>query len=152
MTKLMSCSTSRMVRPCCLEAGERGGQLALLQVAQAGGGLVEQQQDRIEAERAGDLDDAQLPQRQAAGGAVHVRRQPHALDLAGGLVEQARLLGAIEARDAGERCPWLPRRWAPSATFSSTLMLGCTLTCWKVRAMPRRGDELRASGPRCARP
>ena len=37
--------------------------------------------------------------------------------------------------------PLLPRRCAPSATFSSTLMSGSTLTCWKVRPMPRRATS-----------
>ena len=32
--------------------------------------------------------------------------------------------------------PAWPRRCAPIATFSSTVMSGTSLTCWKVRAMP----------------
>ena len=32
--------------------------------------------------------------------------------------------------------PAWPRRWAPIATFSSTVMSGTSLTCWNVRAMP----------------
>ena len=36
-----------------------------------------------------------------------------------------------------EAAPLRPRRCAPSATFSSTLMVGSRLTCWNVRPMPR---------------
>ena len=32
--------------------------------------------------------------------------------------------------------PACPRRWAPIATFSSTVMSGTSLTCWKVLATP----------------
>ena len=35
-----------------------------------------------------------------------------------------------------EMAPAWPRRCAPIATFSSTLMSGTSLTCWKVLAMP----------------
>ena len=35
-----------------------------------------------------------------------------------------------------EIAPARPRRCAPIATFSSTVMSGTSLTCWKVRAMP----------------
>ena len=58
------------------------GQLALFQMAQAGGRLVEQQQHGIEAQRARDLDDAQLAERQAAGGRCMCWAEAHALDLA----------------------------------------------------------------------
>ena len=35
-----------------------------------------------------------------------------------------------------EMAPAWPRRCAPIATFSSTLISGTSLTCWKVLAMP----------------
>ncbi len=64
-------------------------------------------------------------------------REPHALDLPRGLVQ--RRASSVRSRRAMlEAAPLRPRRCAPSATFSSTLMLGSTLTCWNVRPMPRR--------------
>ena len=86
--------------PFLLEPRQRLRQLALFHVAEARGRLVEQQQDRIEAQCARDLDDAELAQRKAAGGPVHVRGKTHTLDLARGLIEQARFLTPIEARHA----------------------------------------------------
>ena len=122
------------------------GQRLLFQVAQAGGRLVEQQQAGIGGQRAGDLDDALLAERQAAGGLEHVLAEADALDLAGGLGEQAVLLGAVEAQRRGDERPCWPRRWAPMATFSSTDIWPSRRTCWKVRLMPRRAISRAASG------
>ena len=48
---------------------------------QAGGRFVEQQQDRIDAQRAGDFDDALLAERQAPRQLIDLRGQADALDL-----------------------------------------------------------------------
>jgi hypothetical protein len=37
-----------------------------------------------------------------------------------------------------DSAPLWPRSCAPSATFSSTVISGIILTCWKVRETPRR--------------
>ena len=39
---------------------------------------------------------------------------------------------------AARHNPARPRRYAPSATLSSTLIDAISLTCWNVRPMPRR--------------
>ena len=79
-------------------------------------------------------------------------RQADALDLTVGFREQVRLVGTVEAEDAGASTPARPRRCAPSATFSSTVMSGTSLTCWKVRATPAAdvacGGELPTLTPR----
>ena len=68
-----------------------------------GGGLVEQQQHRIDAQRAGDLDDALLAERQAARELVDLVAEADALDLARGFRQQFRLVGAVEPEHAGDR-------------------------------------------------
>ena len=62
--------------------------LLLFQVAQAGCGLVEQEQHRIGAQRACDLDNALLAERQASGEHMGLCGQSHALDLPRSLGEQ----------------------------------------------------------------
>ena len=49
-------------------------------------------------------------------------RKPDPLDLARRLGQQARLLGAIEAQLRLHDARVVPRRYAPIATFSSTVM------------------------------
>ena len=82
---------------------QQGREPLLLHVPQAGGRLVEQQQHRIDAERARDLDDALLAERQAAGELVDLVAEADALDLARRFGEQARLIGAVEPEHAGDR-------------------------------------------------
>ena len=77
--------------------------LLLFHVPQARGRLVEQQQHRIGAERARNLDDALLAERQAAGQLMHPVAKPDALDLPRGLRQQALLVGAVEPQQAGDR-------------------------------------------------
>jgi hypothetical protein len=60
---------------------EQARQFALLQVTQAGGGLIQQQQLRISGERACDFDDALLAQRQTASAREEILAQTHAPDL-----------------------------------------------------------------------
>ena len=83
-------------------AQQRGKPL-LLHVAQSGGRLVQQQQQRIDAQRARDLDDALLAERQAACQLVDLVAEADALDLARGLRQQSCLIGAVEPEHAGER-------------------------------------------------
>ncbi len=75
----------------------------LLQMAQARGGLVEQQQQRIDAQRARDLDDALLAERQAARQLVDLVAEADALDLARGFRQQSGFVGAVEPEHAGDR-------------------------------------------------
>ena len=53
-------------------------ELLLLAVAQSGGGFVQQQQDRIGGERAGNFDNPLLAERQVGGHIEHMRREPGA--------------------------------------------------------------------------
>jgi hypothetical protein len=81
-----------------LEGTHQRRQRLLLEIAQARRGLVEQEQQRIGGECPRDLHDALLPQCQAARRIVHVLREPHARDGAGGLGTRPRLLGTVEAQ------------------------------------------------------
>ena len=65
--------------------------------------LVEQQQDRIDAQRARDLDNALLAERQAARRLIDLVGEADALDLARRFRQQFRLVGAVEAEHAGDR-------------------------------------------------
>ena len=56
-----------------------------------------------------------------------------------------RFSSARSRRSAAARTPLLPRRWAPMATFSSTVIWPSRRTCWKVRLMPRRAMSRAAS-------
>ena len=136
ITKPMSCSTSSTDMPPSRSWPQQRGEPLLLHVPQSRGRLVEQQQHRIDAQRARDLDDALLAERQRCRRAVSICsarptrsiwRAASASNLASSARSSRSMLASAPAR---------PRRWAPIATFSSTVMSGTSLTCWKVRAMP----------------
>ena len=76
-----------------LQRAQQPRELLLFEIAQARGGLVEQQQRGIGGERARDLDDALLAERQAARGVEHVLAKTHARD-------RARRLGRVRASSA----------------------------------------------------
>ena len=76
------------------------------------------------------------PSESAAGELVDLVGEPDALDLPRGFRQQPRFVGAVEPQHMLEIAPECPRRCAPIATFSSTVMSGTSLTCWKVRATP----------------
>ena len=82
---------------------QQRGEPLLLHVAQSRGRLVEQQQQRVDAQRARDLDDALLAERQASGQLVDLVAEADALDLARGFRQQFRLVGAVEPEHAGDR-------------------------------------------------
>ena len=82
---------------------QQRGELLLFHVPQSGGGLVEQQQHRIDAQRARDLDDALLAERQAAGQLIDLVGEADALDLARRFRQQFGLIGAVEPEHAGDR-------------------------------------------------
>ena len=69
---------------------------------EARGRLVKQQQHRFDAERAGDLDDALLSQRERASELVDLVAEPDTLDLPRGFREQPCLVGAVEPQHAGD--------------------------------------------------
>jgi hypothetical protein len=69
-------------------------------VAQACGRLVEQQQKRVDAQRARDLDDALLAERQASRQLVDLVAEADALDLARGFRQQLCFVGAVEPEHA----------------------------------------------------
>ena len=76
---------------------EQGGEPLLFHVPQSRGRFIEQQQQRIDTQRARNLDDALLAERQASGQLVD-------------LVAEADALECL-------------RRCAPIATFSSTVIV-----------------------------
>ena len=151
ITNSMSCSTSRIVMPSPCSVRRSCGQRLLLEEAQSRRRLVEQQQRRIGRERAGDLDDPLLAERQAARLVEHVLGQADALDLARG--DRRECAPPRRGRGAMPRAPRprSPRRYAPSATLSSTVICGSSLTCWNVRPMPaaRSRRAARRSDRRC---
>ena len=124
-------------QPLGLQAQQQRRQRRLLQMAQARGRLVEQQEPRIERQRAGDLDEALLAERAGFRRASTYGRQGRCaqadgrLRRAGGFPRRGRAAGYSTAV---RPCRAHARR-AP--TFSMTLISGMSLTCWKVRAMPR---------------
>ncbi len=141
-----------MVSPSALSRRQRLRQLALFQVAQTGGRLVEQQQHGIEAERAGDLDDAQLAEREAAGRPVHDLRQPHALDLAGRLVEQARLLARDRGAPGWRKVPLVPAQVGAQGHVLEHAHVGLHIDMLEGARDAAAGHELRRRARRCARP
>src|SRR4029079_16717702 len=72
-------------------------------MAQSRGGLVEQQQQRIDAQRARDLDDALLAERQASRQRVGLVAEADALDLPRGFRQQSGLVGTVEPEHARDR-------------------------------------------------
>ena len=122
---------------------QQRGEPLLLHVAQSGRRLVEQQQHRIDAQRARDLDDALLAERERCrrAGAIWSARPTRSIWRAASASSFAS--SARSRRSMLASAPAWPRRCAPIATFSSTVMSGTSLTCWKVREMPSFDDLLR---------
>ena len=105
------------------QALEHDEQLVGLLRRQHRGRLVEDEQLRILQQRAHDLDALALADRQVA--------RPRAWDRAAGRKR------AILAQ-AAPTCPLkVPRRRAPSATFSATVRLSNSEKCWNTMPMPR---------------
>ena len=76
----MSCSTRRIVRPASRRRAQAARELAGFSVIEAGRRLVEQQQRRLQRERACDLEMLLLPVRQVAGRLVGEGEQVEALE------------------------------------------------------------------------
>ena len=136
-----------------LDAQNEAGEIVALVAGEAGRGLVEQQQRRLQRQRAGEADDLLDAERQRAGMGMAHALQLHELDDAlHGLAVQHLL--APHRRQEQHRCSGLvgKRAWRPVMMLSSTLMCGNSSTCWKVRAMPSlataRGDRPEMSCPR----
>src|SRR6266849_1743978 len=107
----------------------------LFHMAQSRGRLVQQQQDRVDAQRAGDLNDALLAERQAAGEGVDLVAEADALDLARRFRQQLCLVSAVEAEHAGEGACMATQMRANRDVFQHA-HIRHQLTCWKVRATP----------------
>jgi len=88
---------------------EEPRQRRLLAGAQAGGGLVEDQQRRVRGERAGDLEQALVAERQIAGELEGAVGEADPLELPHRLGARPRLLAAVEAEGAGEEARGRPR-------------------------------------------
>ena len=125
-----------------LQLAQQRGELLLLEIAQARSRLVEQQQRRVGRQRARDLDDALLAERQAAGRVVQMGARPQR-SIARAASARVRASSARSSRNAAPITPARPRRYAPSATLSSTLIRGTSFTCWNVRPMPMRAISVR---------
>jgi hypothetical protein len=95
MTNSMSCSTTRMPRPSARSWLSSIGERALFEVAQAGGGFVEQQHRGLAGQRARDFHHALLTQRERRGRRVGMRAEAAAFDLAAGLGHQRGFFGAV---------------------------------------------------------
>ena len=140
-------------QPFGLQLGDEALHLRGLGRVHAGGRLVEQQQARLQRQRAGDLDAAAVGVGEAVGRLVDPRQQPLAEARENGLhlLAQPFLLSL----DAGGRSSASPnsssgpisgtagftarsRVCAPIRTLSITLRLPKTRPSWNVRAMPRR--------------
>ena len=99
MTKSMSCSTSSTLIPSAAHFAQQARQRLLLADAQAGGGFIQQQQHRIETQRAGDFHQPQLAERQRAGRLERDIGEADAVELALRVGKQQRFFGAIEIED-----------------------------------------------------
>ena len=110
-----------------------------LAVGEAGGRLVEQQQLGLADQGPGELDALERAVGQAGGRAVGEV----------GEVELARAIATASACEppllacaspmrssAAVEAVLLRRAWAPTITFSSTVMPGHSARFWKVRTMP----------------
>ncbi len=89
--------------PLVAQPAQQLGERLFFRVSQPGRRLVHQHQHRIGAQRARDLDDALLAQRQAPGRFVQVIAQADAIELARGFGQQPALLGALGVQHRGDR-------------------------------------------------
>ena len=103
MTKSMSCSTSSTLTPSAADFAQQPRQRLLFADAQARRRLIQQQQYRIEAQRARDFDQPQLAQRQRAGRLERDVGETDAVELALRAGKQQRFLGAIEIEDRAQQ-------------------------------------------------
>ena len=76
ITKPMSCSTSSTDMPPSRKLAQQLRKPLLLHMPQSGRGLVQQQQHRVDAQRARDLQHALLPERQVAGELIALFASP----------------------------------------------------------------------------
>ena len=110
-----------------------------LLVAEPAGRLVEQQQTRLGHERAGQLDALQRRIREPRRDVTGETAQPDELE---------RLVRALAGRPP--RGTSRVREWAPTRTFSSTVIREKSAMFWNVRAMPAADDVVRrrpSAGP-----
>ena len=112
-------------------------QLVDLAVGETGGGLVHQEELGPGGERPGDLEPLQRAERQPGGGAMGERPEP---ELVRAARRRTRLICWFSLRApmrviarANPTWPWL---WAPTITFSSSVIVGNSARFWNVRAMP----------------
>ena len=115
----------------------------LLHVAQAGGRLVEQQQRRVGAQRARDLDERCWPSARVPASSCSWSPRPTRSSWRAASASSCALLGAVEPQ---HRAPARPcgRAGARRARRSpAPSCRGSACTCWKVRAMPEPRDLAR---------
>ncbi len=141
ITKSMSCSTSRMLMPSARSWRSTSAKRLLLLMAQARGRLVEQQQRRVGAQGARDLQQALLARspgcRRARAGS---RRMPMRCNWRSASAKSAlprrgrgaawRAIAPLCGRADGRRARRSPAPSCPRTIF----------TCWKVRGDAARGD------------
>ena len=128
ITACITCSIITMVMPRSRDRADHRHHVADLGRVEAGQHLVEQQQPRLDRERARELEPLAAGDRQARGRPVeHARRgRPRA--------RPRRRRPAHRRARGRDRC-------APTAMFSRTVRPANGCTIWKVRAMPRRASR-----------
>ena len=153
MTKSMSCSTSTMVMPSRAQRAQQVGQRLLLQRRRPAAGSSRMTHHRIGGERARDLQEPLLAERQIAGELAEFFAKPDALELAQRLDSAPsaprRGRGAARRRERRRACADRCR----AARCRAASCCGRSLTCWNVRAMPlaaiwRGGRASVTSSPR----
>ena len=117
---------------------DQRGQPFDLVAGEPGGGFVEQQEIRLQHQRARDLDEAQFAVLQAVGADIGQRFQPDHAEQRARLGAEHALVAPV-ARQRQQRLDErrLPSMVPPIMTFSSTEASPITRGVWKVRAMPR---------------
>ena len=160
ITTSMWCSIRITVMPCSRILRDDRDQLLDVGRGQAGGRLVEQQQLRVERQRAGDLEQPLLAVRQVARFLVRQRRRGRR-SAAGPARARSRAgsRAGSAACAARRRRRWLSKLWCrPTITFCSAVISPNSWTFWKVRAMPdsamsdeRAADDRARRRTRCRR-
>ena len=142
--KIRLCSMTSTVTPAATMRLMRAGEIGLLELVEAGGRLVEQQQARIGGERARDLDAAAravgklAAQRTAA--TSRNAEQTRERSGARACLRQARV-GAEREQRRAQRRPLAAER--ADGDIVETLRSSTRSMCWKVRAMPSARDRVR---------
>ena len=140
ITIAMWCSTSSTVSANSSRiALDRVAELVDLAVGEARRRLVHQQEARPGGEGPGDLEALERAERavRPPGGTSAWPSPSCAEQLAGDVARRGGPRASTPMRRSPARSPTLPWLWAPTITFSSSVIDGNRARFWNVRAMPR---------------